>query len=187
MVSMRILIVEDEVKLASLIRRGLREEGLLADVAIRGEDALWMAGSSEYDVIVLSPASTSWSPGDCWRPSRRRRSRSRWPRLMRSPTAERAPTARSSCGSSAPAMTPRVPSARFTPASPRTASSPAASRPAGSKSCANSPRQRPNSPSRPRPHRSPHASSSKRSRATCRRCGPPTAHRRKTASGCCAR
>lgn len=53
MLSMRILIVEDAVKLASLIRRGLREEGLLADVAIKGEDALWMAGSSEYDVIVL--------------------------------------------------------------------------------------------------------------------------------------
>jgi two-component system, OmpR family, response regulator len=50
---MRILVVEDEIKLASLIRRGLREEGLLADVAIKGEDALWMAGSSEYDVIVL--------------------------------------------------------------------------------------------------------------------------------------
>jgi two-component system OmpR family response regulator len=50
---MRVLVVEDEVKLASLIRRGLREEGLLADVAIRGEDALWMAGSSEYDVVVL--------------------------------------------------------------------------------------------------------------------------------------
>ncbi len=50
---MRILVVEDEVKLASLIRRGLREEGLLADVAIKGEDALWMAGSTEYDVIVL--------------------------------------------------------------------------------------------------------------------------------------
>ena len=47
------MVVEDEVKLASLIRRGLREEGLLADVAIKGEDALWMAGSSEYDVIVL--------------------------------------------------------------------------------------------------------------------------------------
>ena len=46
-------MVEDELKLASLIRRGLREEGLLADVAIKGEDALWMAGSSEYDVIVL--------------------------------------------------------------------------------------------------------------------------------------
>src|ERR1035441_2921744 len=50
---MRILIVEDEVKLASLIRRGLREEGLLADVAIKGEDALWMAGSAEVDVSGL--------------------------------------------------------------------------------------------------------------------------------------
>jgi two-component system, OmpR family, response regulator len=50
---MRILVVEDEVKLASLIRRGLREEGLLADVAIKGEDALWMAATTEYDVIVL--------------------------------------------------------------------------------------------------------------------------------------
>ena len=50
---MRILVVEDEVKLASLIRRGLREDGLLADVAIKGEDALWMAGSTQYDVIVL--------------------------------------------------------------------------------------------------------------------------------------
>ena len=50
---MRVLIVEDEVKMASLIRRGLREEGLAADVASRGEDALWMAGSTEYDAIVL--------------------------------------------------------------------------------------------------------------------------------------
>jgi two-component system OmpR family response regulator len=50
---MRVLIVEDEVKMASLIRRGLREEGLVADVAVRGEDALWMAGSTVYDAIVL--------------------------------------------------------------------------------------------------------------------------------------
>jgi two-component system OmpR family response regulator len=50
---MRVLIVEDEVKMASLIRRGLREEGLIADVAIRGEDAMWMAGATDYDVIVL--------------------------------------------------------------------------------------------------------------------------------------
>ena len=50
---MRVLIVEDEVKMASLIRRGLREEGLLADVAIKGEDAIWMAGATEYDAIVL--------------------------------------------------------------------------------------------------------------------------------------
>jgi two-component system OmpR family response regulator len=50
---MRVLIVEDEVKMASLIRRGLREEGLAADVAVHGEDALWMAGATEYDAIVL--------------------------------------------------------------------------------------------------------------------------------------
>jgi two-component system OmpR family response regulator len=49
----RVLVVEDEVKLASLIRKGLREEGLLADVAVKGEDALWMAGASTYDAIVL--------------------------------------------------------------------------------------------------------------------------------------
>jgi two-component system OmpR family response regulator len=49
----RVLVVEDELKLAGLIRRGLREEGLLADVAIKGEDALWMAQASRYDVIVL--------------------------------------------------------------------------------------------------------------------------------------
>ena len=47
------LIVEDEVKLAALIRRGLRDEGMLADVAVKGEDALWMAGATAYDAIVL--------------------------------------------------------------------------------------------------------------------------------------
>ncbi len=50
---MRVLIVEDEVKMARLIRRGLKEEGMAADVATRGEDALWMAGATEYDAIVL--------------------------------------------------------------------------------------------------------------------------------------
>jgi len=50
---MRVLIVEDELKMASLVRRGLREEGLAADVAIKGEDALWMAQATDYDVIVL--------------------------------------------------------------------------------------------------------------------------------------
>jgi two-component system, OmpR family, response regulator len=50
---MRVLIVEDEVKMATLIRRGLRREGVAADVAIKGEDALWMAEATEYDAIVL--------------------------------------------------------------------------------------------------------------------------------------
>ena len=50
---MRVLVVEDERKMASLLRRGLVEEGLAADVAGTGEDALWMAAAVEYDAIVL--------------------------------------------------------------------------------------------------------------------------------------
>jgi two-component system OmpR family response regulator len=49
----RVLIVEDELRMAGLIRRGLLTEGLAADVAARGEDALWMAEASDYDAIVL--------------------------------------------------------------------------------------------------------------------------------------
>src|SRR5882762_4661423 len=51
--AVRVLIVEDELRMASLIRRGLVKEGLSADVAGSGEDALWMAGAHEYDAIVL--------------------------------------------------------------------------------------------------------------------------------------
>jgi two-component system, OmpR family, response regulator len=50
---MRVLVVEDKVKLAELLRRALRGEGLAVDVAMRGEDALWMAGATRYDAIVL--------------------------------------------------------------------------------------------------------------------------------------
>jgi two-component system, OmpR family, response regulator len=49
----RALIVEDELKMAALIRRGLTEEGYAADVARTGDDALWMARAAPYDVIVL--------------------------------------------------------------------------------------------------------------------------------------
>jgi len=50
---MRLLIVEDEDKLASLLDRGLTEEGHAVDVADNGDDALWMAAATEYDAIVL--------------------------------------------------------------------------------------------------------------------------------------
>jgi two-component system, OmpR family, response regulator len=50
---MRVLVVEDELRMASLIRRGLVIEGLAADIAATGEDALWMAQAHEYDAIVL--------------------------------------------------------------------------------------------------------------------------------------
>ena len=50
---MRVLVVEDEQRMASVIRRSLVKEGLAADVAQRGEDALWMARVVDYDAIVL--------------------------------------------------------------------------------------------------------------------------------------
>jgi two-component system, OmpR family, response regulator len=50
---MRVLVVEDEVKMAALLRRGLSEEGLAVDVAEEGERALLMAGATDYDAVVL--------------------------------------------------------------------------------------------------------------------------------------
>ncbi len=50
---MRVLIVEDEVKMAALLRRGLVEEGHLAEVTGDGESAVAMARASAYDAIVL--------------------------------------------------------------------------------------------------------------------------------------
>jgi len=46
-------VVEDDVKMVGLLRRGLGEEGVSADVAHTGDDALWMARATEYDAIVL--------------------------------------------------------------------------------------------------------------------------------------
>jgi two-component system OmpR family response regulator len=50
---MRLLVVEDEAKMASLLERALAEEGHAVDVAGRGEDALWMARAAAYDAILL--------------------------------------------------------------------------------------------------------------------------------------
>jgi two-component system OmpR family response regulator len=50
---MRILIVEDEPKLAALLRRGLSKEGMAVDIAAKGEDAVWMAEATAYDAVVL--------------------------------------------------------------------------------------------------------------------------------------
>jgi two-component system, OmpR family, response regulator len=50
---MRVLVVEDDVPMAAAIRRGLRAEGVVADVATKGEDALWMAGATDFDAVVL--------------------------------------------------------------------------------------------------------------------------------------
>jgi len=50
---MRVLVVEDEPKMAALVARALREEGHAADLVAHGEEALWMAAAGPYDAIVL--------------------------------------------------------------------------------------------------------------------------------------
>jgi two-component system OmpR family response regulator len=50
---MRVLIVDDDDKLADLIRRGLVADGMTVDVSSSGEDGLWRAASTRYDAIVL--------------------------------------------------------------------------------------------------------------------------------------
>ena len=50
---MRVLVVEDEVKMAGLLERGLEEEGYAVDVAPDGVSAVWMGTEHAYDVVVL--------------------------------------------------------------------------------------------------------------------------------------
>ena len=50
---MRVLVVEDEPRLATLLERGFREEGYAVDVARDGSDGLWRATEADYDAIVL--------------------------------------------------------------------------------------------------------------------------------------
>ena len=50
---MRVLVVEDEKRLADGLRRGLEAEGFAVDLALNGTDGLWMAREHTYDVILL--------------------------------------------------------------------------------------------------------------------------------------
>ncbi len=50
---MRVLVVEDEKRLAAGLRTGLEAEGFAVDVALDGTDGLWMARENPYDAIVL--------------------------------------------------------------------------------------------------------------------------------------
>ncbi len=53
LVAVRVLLVEDEQRLAELVKGGLSGEGFAVDVAHDGRDGLWMATENTYDVIVL--------------------------------------------------------------------------------------------------------------------------------------
>jgi DNA-binding response OmpR family regulator len=49
----RVLVVEDEIRQAAALKRGLEAEGFAVDVAANGTDGLWLATEQPYDVIVL--------------------------------------------------------------------------------------------------------------------------------------
>jgi len=71
----RLLVVEDETRMAALLRRGLQEEGYAVDVAADGVQALWQAGEYDYDAIVLD----GMLPGlDGFEVCRRIRARGLW-------------------------------------------------------------------------------------------------------------
>ena len=50
---MKLLVVEDEPRMAALLKRGLEEEGHAVDVAGNGPDAVWMGTENPYSAIVL--------------------------------------------------------------------------------------------------------------------------------------
>ena len=72
---MRLLVVEDEPRLALLLKRGLEQQGYSADVTGDGAEALWLATEADYDAIVLDVM----LPGvDGLEVTRRLRSGGRW-------------------------------------------------------------------------------------------------------------
>jgi two-component system OmpR family response regulator len=50
---MRLLVAEDDVRMAGLLRRGLMEDGHVVDVVGDGTEAVWMASENAYDVVLL--------------------------------------------------------------------------------------------------------------------------------------
>lgn len=55
------LVVDDEVRTAALLRRGLPEEGYAVDVAGDAAEAMWRAAEFGYDAVVLDALSAKLS------------------------------------------------------------------------------------------------------------------------------
>jgi two-component system OmpR family response regulator len=72
---MRVLVVEDEARMAALLQRGLREEGYSVDVASDGPNGLWMATENDYDAVLLDIMLPGFSGFDV---CRRMREAGRW-------------------------------------------------------------------------------------------------------------
>src|SRR4029078_7571395 len=72
---MKVLVVEDEMKMGSLLLRVFRSNGHAADVTRTGEDAVWMAAATRYDAIVLD---VMWRVMDGLETLSRLREQGRW-------------------------------------------------------------------------------------------------------------
>jgi two-component system OmpR family response regulator len=71
----RVLVVEDEAKMASLLQRALEREGYAVDLADNGVDAIWLATENDYDAVVLD---VMIPPPDGFTVCRTLRERKRW-------------------------------------------------------------------------------------------------------------
>jgi two-component system, OmpR family, response regulator len=72
---MRVLVVEDDPRMAELLRRGLQEEGYAVDLASNGEEGVWLGTENEYDAVVLD---VMLPDGDGFEVCRRLRQAGRW-------------------------------------------------------------------------------------------------------------
>jgi two-component system OmpR family response regulator len=72
---MRLLLVEDDPGMTSLLMRGLRGEGYAIDAVADGQDAMWSALETDYDIVVLD---AMIPPPDGFEVCRRMRDHGRW-------------------------------------------------------------------------------------------------------------
>lgn len=72
---MRLLVVEDDLKFAEVLRQGLKEQGFAVDLAPDGERALRLAGEADYDAVLLDVMLPGRNGFDVLRELRRRGSR----------------------------------------------------------------------------------------------------------------
>jgi two-component system OmpR family response regulator len=75
----RLLLIEDDARMAAAIRRGLRAEGIVVDATARGGDALRMARATDYDAILLD---VMLPDADGFETCRRLRAEGRWAPLV---------------------------------------------------------------------------------------------------------
>jgi DNA-binding response OmpR family regulator len=74
-----VLVVEDDARMAELLRRGLQEEGYAVDAVSTGEEGVWLGTENDYDAVVLD---VMLPDGDGFEVCRRLRQADRWAPVM---------------------------------------------------------------------------------------------------------